>query len=70
MPEQQLGEEQRRFKPPLRPRPTRPLLLFLQVQAIRLLSYLAQKNDLLYDILNCQVKSDGGRAEGMLTQGS
>ncbi|KAM6183551.1 armadillo repeat-containing protein 12 isoform 2-T2 [Erethizon dorsatum] len=29
-----------------------------QVQAIRLMSYLAQKNDLLYDILNCQVHSD------------
>ncbi|GAB1300795.1 Armadillo repeat-containing protein 12 [Apodemus speciosus] len=26
------------------------------VQAVRLLSYLAQKNDLLYDILNCQVR--------------
>ncbi|XP_063095069.1 armadillo repeat-containing protein 12 isoform X2 [Cavia porcellus] len=26
-----------------------------QVQALRLMSYLAQKNDLLYDILNCQV---------------
>ncbi|XP_023576248.1 armadillo repeat-containing protein 12 isoform X3 [Octodon degus] len=26
-----------------------------QIQAIRLMSYLAQKNDLLYDILNCQV---------------
>lgn len=46
----------------LRPRPTRPLLLFLiQVQAVRLLSYLAQKNDLLYDILNCQVRKGGGR---------
>ncbi|XP_023620554.1 armadillo repeat-containing protein 12 isoform X3 [Myotis lucifugus] len=30
-----------------------------QVQAIRLLSHLAQKNDLLYDILNCQVKQPG-----------
>ncbi|XP_027799458.2 armadillo repeat-containing protein 12 isoform X1 [Marmota flaviventris] len=29
-----------------------------QVQALRLMSYLAQKNDLLYDILNCQVHSD------------
>ncbi|CAO2608760.1 Armadillo repeat-containing protein 12 [Lemmus lemmus] len=29
-----------------------------QVQAVRLLSYLAQKNDLLYDILNCQVHSN------------
>ncbi|XP_045150723.1 armadillo repeat-containing protein 12 [Echinops telfairi] len=29
--------------------------ILAQVQAIRLLSYLAQKNDLLYDILNCQV---------------
>ncbi|XP_054578244.1 armadillo repeat-containing protein 12 isoform X3 [Eptesicus fuscus] len=29
-----------------------------QVQAIRLLSYLAQKNDLLYDILNCQVHAN------------
>ncbi|XP_012411862.1 armadillo repeat-containing protein 12 [Trichechus manatus latirostris] len=28
--------------------------ILAQVQAIRLLSYLAQKNDLLYDILNCQ----------------
>ncbi|NP_001107249.1 armadillo repeat-containing protein 12 [Rattus norvegicus] len=27
-----------------------------QVQAVRLLSYLSQKNDLLYDILNCQVR--------------
>ena len=31
-------------------------LSFIQVQAVRLLSYLAQKNDLLYDILNCQVR--------------
>ncbi|XP_006907390.1 armadillo repeat-containing protein 12 isoform X1 [Pteropus alecto] len=31
---------------------------FIQVQAIRLLSSLAQKNDLLYDILNCQVHSN------------
>ncbi|XP_008261047.1 armadillo repeat-containing protein 12 isoform X2 [Oryctolagus cuniculus] len=29
-----------------------------QVQVIRLLSYMAQKNDLLYDILNCQVHCD------------
>ncbi|XP_059109110.1 armadillo repeat-containing protein 12 isoform X1 [Peromyscus eremicus] len=29
-----------------------------QVQAVRLLSYLAQKSDLLYDILNCQVHSN------------
>ncbi|KAM5263953.1 armadillo repeat-containing protein 12 [Ctenodactylus gundi] len=29
-----------------------------QVQAVRLLSYLAQKHDLLYDILNCQVHSN------------
>ncbi|XP_004673476.1 PREDICTED: armadillo repeat-containing protein 12 [Condylura cristata] len=29
--------------------------ILAQVQAIRLLSYLAQKHDLLYDILNCQV---------------
>ncbi|XP_023620552.1 armadillo repeat-containing protein 12 isoform X1 [Myotis lucifugus] len=29
-----------------------------QVQAIRLLSHLAQKNDLLYDILNCQVHTN------------
>ncbi|XP_060225154.1 armadillo repeat-containing protein 12 isoform X1 [Meriones unguiculatus] len=29
--------------------------ILAQVQAVRLLSYLAQKNDLLYDILNCQV---------------
>ncbi|KAM7319145.1 hypothetical protein ACRRTK_022257 [Alexandromys fortis] len=29
-----------------------------QVQVVRLLSYLAQKNDLLYDILNCQVHSN------------
>ncbi|KAL4676604.1 hypothetical protein H8959_010749 [Pygathrix nigripes] len=28
--------------------------ILAQVQAVRLLSYLAQKNDLLYDILNCQ----------------
>uniref|UniRef100_A0A2K6DJV1 Armadillo repeat containing 12 n=1 Tax=Macaca nemestrina TaxID=9545 RepID=A0A2K6DJV1_MACNE len=33
-------------------------LSFIQVQAVRLLSYLAQKNDLLYDILNCQVHSN------------
>lgn len=33
-------------------------LSFLQVQAVRLLSYLAQKNDLLYDILNCQVRKE------------
>ncbi|XP_005360412.1 armadillo repeat-containing protein 12 isoform X3 [Microtus ochrogaster] len=30
-----------------------------QVQAVRLLSYLAQKNDLLYDILNCQSSQPG-----------
>nr|ACC93879.1 testis specific expressed protein 3 [Mus musculus] len=30
--------------------------ILAQVQAVRLLSYLAQKNDLLYDILNCQVR--------------
>ncbi|XP_012602374.1 armadillo repeat-containing protein 12 isoform X2 [Microcebus murinus] len=29
--------------------------ILAQVQVIRLLSYVAQKNDLLYDILNCQV---------------
>ncbi|XP_007483820.1 armadillo repeat-containing protein 12 [Monodelphis domestica] len=29
--------------------------ILAQVQAVRLLSHLAQKNDLLYDILNCQV---------------
>uniref|UniRef100_H0W9L4 Armadillo repeat containing 12 n=1 Tax=Cavia porcellus TaxID=10141 RepID=H0W9L4_CAVPO len=32
-----------------------------QVQALRLMSYLAQKNDLLYDILNCQVRRHLGR---------
>ncbi|XP_029801427.1 armadillo repeat-containing protein 12 isoform X2 [Suricata suricatta] len=32
--------------------------ILAQVQAIRLLSYLAQKNDLLYDILNCQVHAN------------
>nr|KAF6503901.1 armadillo repeat containing 12 [Rousettus aegyptiacus] len=32
--------------------------ILAQVQAIRLLSSLAQKNDLLYDILNCQVHSN------------
>ncbi|XP_044632475.1 armadillo repeat-containing protein 12 isoform X3 [Equus asinus] len=32
--------------------------ILAQVQAVRLLSYLAQKNDLLYDILNCQVRSN------------
>nr|XP_031290711.1 armadillo repeat-containing protein 12 isoform X2 [Camelus dromedarius] len=32
--------------------------ILAQVQAIRLLSNLAQKNDLLYDILNCQVQSN------------
>ncbi|XP_077911539.1 armadillo repeat-containing protein 12 isoform X2 [Halichoerus grypus] len=36
----------------------RKFRLKIQVQAIRLLSYLAQKNDLLYDILNCQVHSN------------
>nr|KAF6362524.1 armadillo repeat containing 12 [Pipistrellus kuhlii] len=30
-----------------------------QVQAVRLLSHLAQKNDLLYDILNCHSKQSG-----------
>ncbi|XP_054425247.1 armadillo repeat-containing protein 12 isoform X3 [Pteronotus mesoamericanus] len=33
--------------------------ILAQVQAIRLLSYLAQKNDLLYDILNCQAAQPG-----------
>nr|KAF6503907.1 armadillo repeat containing 12 [Rousettus aegyptiacus] len=32
--------------------------ILAQVQAIRLLSSLAQKNDLLYDILNCQVRKE------------
>ncbi|XP_010387964.1 armadillo repeat-containing protein 12 isoform X2 [Rhinopithecus roxellana] len=32
--------------------------ILAQVQAVRLLSYLAQKNDLLYDILNCKVHSN------------
>ncbi|XP_057349723.1 armadillo repeat-containing protein 12 isoform X4 [Manis pentadactyla] len=32
--------------------------ILAQVQAIQLLSCLAQKNDLLYDILNCQVHSN------------
>ncbi|XP_066215679.1 armadillo repeat-containing protein 12 [Saccopteryx leptura] len=32
--------------------------ILAQVQALRLLSSLAQKNDLLYDILNCQVHSN------------
>ncbi|KAM9233846.1 armadillo repeat-containing protein 12 isoform 1-T1 [Dugong dugon] len=32
--------------------------ILAQVQVIRLLSCLAQKNDLLYDILNCQVHSN------------
>ncbi|XP_038605524.1 armadillo repeat-containing protein 12 [Tachyglossus aculeatus] len=32
--------------------------ILAQVQALRLLSHLAQKNDLLYDILNCQVRPD------------
>lgn len=32
--------------------------ILAQVQAIRLLSSLAQKNDLLYDILNCKVHSN------------
>nr|KAF6503903.1 armadillo repeat containing 12 [Rousettus aegyptiacus] len=36
----------------------RKFRLKIQVQAIRLLSSLAQKNDLLYDILNCQVHSN------------
>ncbi|XP_053078877.1 armadillo repeat-containing protein 12 isoform X3 [Acinonyx jubatus] len=36
----------------------RKFRLKVQVQAIRLLSYLAQKNDLLYDILNCQVHAN------------
>ncbi|XP_058409957.1 armadillo repeat-containing protein 12 isoform X3 [Diceros bicornis minor] len=34
--------------------------ILAQVQAARLLSYLAQKNDLLYDILNCQSTQPGG----------
>ena len=33
-------------------------LSFIQVQAAQLLSNLAQKNDLLYDILNCQVRKE------------
>ncbi|KAF6364054.1 armadillo repeat containing 12 [Rhinolophus ferrumequinum] len=33
--------------------------ILAQVQAIRLLSSLAQKNDLLYDILNCQASQPG-----------
>ncbi|XP_052020176.1 armadillo repeat-containing protein 12 isoform X3 [Apodemus sylvaticus] len=33
--------------------------ILAQVQAVRLLSYLAQKNDLLYDILNCQSSQPG-----------
>ncbi|EAX03844.1 armadillo repeat containing 12 [Homo sapiens] len=33
--------------------------ILAQVQAVRLLSYLAQKNDLLYDILNCQPTQSG-----------
>ncbi|XP_055463205.1 armadillo repeat-containing protein 12 isoform X3 [Psammomys obesus] len=33
--------------------------ILAQVQAVRLLSYLAQKNDLLYDILNCQSTQPG-----------
>ncbi|XP_011841961.1 PREDICTED: armadillo repeat-containing protein 12 isoform X3 [Mandrillus leucophaeus] len=33
--------------------------ILAQVQAVRLLSYLAQKNDLLYDILNCQPTQPG-----------
>ncbi|XP_042842135.1 armadillo repeat-containing protein 12 isoform X3 [Panthera tigris] len=36
----------------------RKFRLKVQVQAIRLLSYLAQKYDLLYDILNCQVHAN------------
>ncbi|XP_070312646.1 armadillo repeat-containing protein 12 isoform X4 [Odocoileus virginianus] len=36
----------------------RKFRLKIQVQAIRLLSNLAQKNDLLYDILNCHVHSN------------
>ncbi|XP_049571954.1 armadillo repeat-containing protein 12 isoform X3 [Orcinus orca] len=36
----------------------RKFRLKIQVQAARLLSNLAQKNDLLYDILNCQVHSN------------
>lgn len=40
------------------------LFSFIQVQAIRLLSCLAQKNDLLYDILNCQVRREPGGADG------
>ena len=37
---------------------SRVTLSFVQVQAIRLLSNLAQKNDLLYDILNCHVRKE------------
>ncbi|XP_008838319.1 armadillo repeat-containing protein 12 isoform X2 [Nannospalax galili] len=33
--------------------------ILAQVQALRLLSYLAQKNDLLYDIFNCQTSQPG-----------
>nr|KAF6461415.1 armadillo repeat containing 12 [Molossus molossus] len=33
--------------------------ILAQVQAVRLLSYVAQKNDLLYDILNCQSTQPG-----------
>ncbi|XP_010387965.1 armadillo repeat-containing protein 12 isoform X3 [Rhinopithecus roxellana] len=33
--------------------------ILAQVQAVRLLSYLAQKNDLLYDILNCKPTQPG-----------
>ncbi|XP_037698593.1 armadillo repeat-containing protein 12 isoform X1 [Choloepus didactylus] len=54
-------EEQRFASSLLRPRLAGPLCFILssiQVQAIRLLSHLAQKNDLLYDILNCQVHSN------------
>lgn len=41
----------------------------LQVQVVRLLSHLAQKNDLLYDILNCQVrKGDLQRGWGVSAQ--
>lgn len=41
---------------------------FIQVQAIRLLSSLAQKNDLLYDILNCQVRKELKRSWWILIQ--
>lgn len=40
----------------------------MQVQAIRLLSSLAQKPDLLYDILNCQVRQELTRGGWIPTQ--